>query len=283
MGAATAIMYGSCDATISCMILDSAFTDLTRLAEEMVEKVKEQGINVPNFVVSVTLRMIKSSIKSQAGFSIRHISPISHVNRCFIPTMFVAGDHDCFIDKQHSQRLHACYAGDKNIVIVDGDHNSSRPRYLLQSACLFLQSCMQLSPCAELVVPMGTNLFLPPWLREDVGMKALALDTAIEKARADASSLSDGRAWLSVNDAGAPGQQRVQKQRSKQFSKDCKKSSEVPLEKGQLRGRSCTYASRNEITSHTAADFTSSSELPDMSKRQKDIQSSLFKMLGQRE
>ncbi|KAL3800601.1 hypothetical protein ACHAW5_001069 [Stephanodiscus triporus] len=291
MGAATAIMYGSRDATISCMILDSAFTDLTRLAEEMVEKVKEQGINVPNFVVSMTLRMIKSSIKSQAGFSIRHISPISHVNRCFIPAMFVAGDHDCFIDKQHSQRLHACYAGDKNIVIVDGDHNSPRPRYLLQSACLFLQSCMQLSPCAELVVPLGTNLFLPPWLREEdggprgeaVSMKALALDRAIEKARADASSLSDGRAWLSVNDAGAPGQQRVQKQRSKQISKDCKISSDIPLDKGQLRGRWCTYASRNEITSHTAADFTSLSELPDMSKRQKDIQSSLFKMLGQRE
>lgn len=42
MGAATAIMYGSRDPTISCMILDSAFTDLTRLAEEMVERGKEQ-------------------------------------------------------------------------------------------------------------------------------------------------------------------------------------------------------------------------------------------------
>ena len=88
MGAATAIMYGSRDPTISCMVLDSSFTDLTRLAEEMVEKGKEQGVNVPNFVVSVALRMIKSSIKSQAGFSIRHLSPISHVNRCFIPVSY---------------------------------------------------------------------------------------------------------------------------------------------------------------------------------------------------
>ena len=125
MGAATAIMYGSRDPTVSCMVLDSPFTDLTSLAEEMVEKVKEHGLNVPNFVVSVALRMIKRSVKSQAGFSIRHISPISHVHRCFIPALFVAGEHDDFIDKQHSKALYAKYAGDKNIVIVDGDHNVS--------------------------------------------------------------------------------------------------------------------------------------------------------------
>jgi len=125
MGAATAIMYGSHDPTISCMILDSPFTDLVRLCEEMVQKVKDQGLNVPNFVVSVALRMIKRSVKYQAGFSIRHISPISHVHRCFIPAMFVAGEHDDFIDKQHSRCLHAKYAGDKNLVFVDGDHNVS--------------------------------------------------------------------------------------------------------------------------------------------------------------
>lgn len=125
MGAATAIMYGSRDPTISCMILDSPFTDLVRLCEEMVQKVKDQGLNVPNFVVSVALRMIKRSVKYQAGFSIRHISPISHVHRCFIPAMFVAGEHDDFIDKQHSRCLHAKYAGDKNLVFVDGDHNVS--------------------------------------------------------------------------------------------------------------------------------------------------------------
>ena len=292
MGAATAIMYGSRDATVSCMILDSAFTDLTRLAEEMVDKVKEQGINVPSFVVSMTLRMIKSSIKSQAGFSIRHISPISHVDRCLIPAMFVAGEHDGFISKRHSERLHARYAGDKNIVIVDGDHNSPRPRYLLQSACLLLQSCMQLSPNLELVVPMGTNLLLPPWLIEEGGgprgdadrMKKLATNRANEKARTESSTLSDERAWLSVDDSGATGQRVLQRHRSQPSSKDCDSRPEISLEKARLRSRSYTIASRNEtIPSHTAVDFAASSELPDMSKRQKDIQSSLFKILGQRE
>ena len=44
----------------------------------------------------------RSSIKSQAGFSIRRIAPIEHVNRCFIPAMFVAGDNDAFINKRSS-------------------------------------------------------------------------------------------------------------------------------------------------------------------------------------
>jgi pimeloyl-ACP methyl ester carboxylesterase len=241
MGAATAIMYGSRDPTLSCMILDSAFTDLNGLAVEMVEKVKEQGINVPNFVVSMTLRMMKSSIKSQAGFSIRRIAPIEHVNRCFIPAMFVAGDNDAFINKHHSKRLYEMYAGDKNIVIVDGDHNSLRPRYLLQSACLFLQSCMQLSPSMELVIPMGTNLYLPPWLSSD-----------------------DNTPRSSFRSGSRQQHLQVQDQQSFRFIDSLDNGSnstdDYPPEK---------------------IDYIMSSELPDMNVRQKDIQSSLVKMLCQ--
>ena len=273
MGAATAIMYASRDPTISCMILDSSFTVLTRLAEEMVEKGKEQGVNVPNFVVSVALRMIKSSIKSQAGFSIRHLSPISHVNRCFTPAMFVAGEHDDFINKKHSIKLHAKYAGDKNIVIVDGDHNSPRPRFLLQSSCLFLQSCMQLPPSLELVVPLGTNLLAPPWICQATFSKYMAM----EKARAEAST-SGGRKWLPI-DGVAQQQQQLQRQRSQPVAS--RKSGLPPaamsIEKG-TRTRSTTDAS-----TPTAADYAGVSELPDMSERQKEIQQSLFMMLGQQE
>ena len=276
MGAATAIMYASRDPTISCMILDSSFTDLTCLAEEMVERGKDQGVNVPNFVVSVALRMIKSSIKSQAGFSIRHLSPISHVNRCFTPAMFVAGEHDDFINKHHSIKLHAKYAGDKNIVIVDGDHNSPRPRFLLQSSCLFLQSCMQLPPSLELVVPLGTNLLSPPWICQATFSKYM-LGKAMEKTRAEAST-SDGRKWLPI-DGVAQQQQQLQRQRSQPVAS--RKSGLPPagmsIEK-ESRTRSTTDAS-----TPTTADYAGVSELPDMSERQKEIQQSLFMMLGQQE
>ena len=40
MGAATALFYSETDPSIAGMILDSAFADLTMLAEEIVEKVR---------------------------------------------------------------------------------------------------------------------------------------------------------------------------------------------------------------------------------------------------
>jgi hypothetical protein len=80
MGAATALMYGDRDPSIACMVLDSSFSSLVRLAEDMVEKGKEAGMvstSTPKFLVNMAIRFIKSSVQSRAGFNIRDISPIS--------------------------------------------------------------------------------------------------------------------------------------------------------------------------------------------------------------
>ena len=166
MGAATALMFGDRDPSIACMILDSSFADLTQLCEEMCEKGREQGIVVPGFVVSVALSMIQRSVKKQAGFNIKAISPISHAEKCFIPALFVAGEHDDFIKKHHSEALHARYAGDKNIIIVEGDHNSPRPKFMFDSASIFLQTCLQIPAEWTLQVPVSMNLMCPPWYFE---------------------------------------------------------------------------------------------------------------------
>lgn len=166
MGAATALMFGDRDPSIACMILDSPFADLTLLCEEMVEKARAQGIVVPGLVVSVALRMLQSSVKKQAGFNIKQISPISHADKCFIPALFVAGEHDEFIQKHHSEALHAKYAGDKNLIIVEGDHNSPRPKFMFDSASIFLQTCLQIPNEWALEVPISMNLMCPPWYYE---------------------------------------------------------------------------------------------------------------------
>ena len=36
----------------------------------------------------------------------------------------VHASEDTFVGKHHSEQLAAAYAGDKNIVLVEGDHNS---------------------------------------------------------------------------------------------------------------------------------------------------------------
>lgn len=170
MGAATALMHGDRDPSIACMILDSPFADLTQLAEEMVEKGREQGINVPNFAVNVALRMIQSSVRKQANFNIKHISPIAHADKCFIPALFVAGEHDDFINKRHSEAIHAKYAGDKNLIIVEGDHNSPRPKFMFDSVSIFLQTCLQIPNSWALRVHPGMNLMAPPWYFPGIGM-----------------------------------------------------------------------------------------------------------------
>jgi pimeloyl-ACP methyl ester carboxylesterase len=166
MGASTALMYGDRDPSIACMILDSPFSDLTQLCEELVEKGREQGIVVPNFVVNMAIRMLQGSVKKQAGFNIKSISPISHADKCFIPALFVAGEHDDFIKKHHSEQIHQVYAGDKNLIIVEGDHNSPRPKFMFDSASIFLQTCLQIPNSWALPVPVSMNLMCPPWYFE---------------------------------------------------------------------------------------------------------------------
>jgi len=77
--------------------------------------------------------MIRSSFKKQAGVDIKHISPIAHTDKCFILALFCAGEHDGFINKRHSQEIHARYAGDKNMIVVEGDLNSPMPKYKIHA------------------------------------------------------------------------------------------------------------------------------------------------------
>jgi pimeloyl-ACP methyl ester carboxylesterase len=87
MGAATALLHGERDPSIAGMVLDSAFASLTMLAEEMVEKGKEHGVNVPGFVVRLAIRWIRSSVQKMAGFDIHDLTPIEHADKCVLTTL----------------------------------------------------------------------------------------------------------------------------------------------------------------------------------------------------
>ena len=223
MGASTALMHGDRDPSIACMILDSSFADLTRLCEELVEKGKEQGIHVPIIVTQLAIRILQASVRKQANFNIRDISPISHADKCFIPALFVAGEHDDFINKKHSQDIHDRYVGDKNIIIVEGDHNSPRPKFMFDSVSIFLQTCLQIPQTWALKTHPGMNLMAPPWYFSGP----------------------------STNSIGLRGS-------------DIRKHSSAPS--------AASRRSRNEIVVE---------ELGMTTERQREIQSSLYKMLGQ--
>lgn len=88
MGAVTSLLHGDRDPSIAGMVLDSPFSNLKVLVNELAKA----HTKVPGFLVSTALKMVAGTIKGKANFDISKLSPIDHVNECFIPALFATGD-----------------------------------------------------------------------------------------------------------------------------------------------------------------------------------------------
>jgi len=145
MGAATALLHGHRDPSIAAMVLDSPFSSLERLAKEVIDQAQIK--HKPDLLVRAFMRMMRNTIVKRSGLDILKLRPIENVDTCFIPALFVAGSGDQFIPPSHATDICDKYAGDKNILLVEGNHNSRRPGYFLDSVSIFLH--------ARLCVPAG--------------------------------------------------------------------------------------------------------------------------------
>lgn len=141
MGAVTALLHGDRDPSIAGMVLDSPFSSLNKLAHELASSFA----NLPSFLISTTLWTIKKTIKGKADFDIDKLQPIKHVDKTFIPALFLTANGDDFIAPHHTELLHEKYSGDKNLVRVDGDHNTPRPPFFLDSAMIFFINTLQVN------------------------------------------------------------------------------------------------------------------------------------------
>jgi len=139
MGAVTAIMYGDRDPSIAGMVLDSPFCSLKVLTEEMA---KEKASSIPNFILNKGVSMIRDTIKEKAKFDINDIEPKVYAERCFIPALFCHALNDTFVNVHHSKDLYNVYAGEKNITFVEGEHNSARPNFFLDSVAIFFYNSL---------------------------------------------------------------------------------------------------------------------------------------------
>eukprot|EP00008_Paramoeba_atlantica_P013909 CAMPEP_0201475458 /NCGR_PEP_ID=MMETSP0151_2-20130828/886_1 /ASSEMBLY_ACC=CAM_ASM_000257 /TAXON_ID=200890 /ORGANISM="Paramoeba atlantica, Strain 621/1 / CCAP 1560/9" /LENGTH=366 /DNA_ID=CAMNT_0047855559 /DNA_START=192 /DNA_END=1292 /DNA_ORIENTATION=- len=139
MGAATAIMFGSSDPSIAGMVLDSPFSNLNKVATELVEV---NQIKLPKIVISGALKLIKKRIQERAGFDIEKLNPIDSADSCFIPALFVHGKDDNFILPHHSNDIQKKYGGESNLIQVEGDHNSERPSFCIDSITIFLHNTL---------------------------------------------------------------------------------------------------------------------------------------------
>lgn len=139
MGAVTALLHIGRDPSIAGAVLDSPFADLRQLSEELARTYTK----LPGFVLSAAISLVRKTIKKKAGFNIDELKPIDYVANSFIPVSFIAAKDDTFILPAHAQKLFEKYAGEKTLKIVEGDHNSVRPEFVMDSITIFFHYILQ--------------------------------------------------------------------------------------------------------------------------------------------
>eukprot|EP01098_Paradermamoeba_levis_P001572 TRINITY_DN1183_c0_g1_i5.p1 TRINITY_DN1183_c0_g1~~TRINITY_DN1183_c0_g1_i5.p1 ORF type:complete len:372 (-),score=96.68 TRINITY_DN1183_c0_g1_i5:140-1255(-) len=152
MGAATSLMYGAMDPSIAGMVLDSPFASLPQLATELAES---NQVKIPKLMLSAAIKLIKKSIQKKAGFDLNECEPIKYAGTCFIPALFAHGEGDTFIQPHHSKQIQEKYEGDKNLILFEGDHNSSRPEFFYDSVAIFFHNTLLVDEDADLAKNAG--------------------------------------------------------------------------------------------------------------------------------
>ncbi|KAJ6869992.1 hypothetical protein NC652_035793 [Populus alba x Populus x berolinensis] len=126
--------YGAEDPSIAGMVLDSAFANLFDLMMELVDVYK---IRLPKFTVKMAVQYMRRVIQKKAKFDIMDLNCLKAAPKTFIPALFGHASEDKFIQPHHADLIFNSYAGDKNIIKFDGDHNSSRPQFYYDSVSIF--------------------------------------------------------------------------------------------------------------------------------------------------
>ncbi|XP_020100396.1 uncharacterized protein LOC109718539 isoform X2 [Ananas comosus] len=139
MGAVTSLLYGAEDPSIAGMVLDSAFSNLFGLMMELVDVYK---IRLPKFTVKMAIQYMRRVIQKRAKFDIMDLNTVQYAPKTFIPALFGHASADIFIQPHHCDLIYEAYAGDKNIIKFEGDHNSPRPQFYYDSVSIFFYNVL---------------------------------------------------------------------------------------------------------------------------------------------
>lgn len=97
---------------------------------------------IPIFIAKVVNTFIRKTVKGKTGMDINKLNPIDYAHKCFIPALFVVAKGDDFVRPHHGDAIFEKYGGDKNIIRVEGDHNSDRPYFMLDSVSIFFHNVL---------------------------------------------------------------------------------------------------------------------------------------------
>jgi len=97
--------------------------------------------------------VVRMRIQVLAGFDTEDLCPANHVDKSFIPALFVTARDDTFILPHHTKSLFDAYSGDKELEVIDGDHNSERPLDALERSADFFCRAFRFGAFAEESIP----------------------------------------------------------------------------------------------------------------------------------
>jgi hypothetical protein len=144
MGAVTAILFAEKNlykrfCHISCLVLDSPFSSVST----MVSDVAKNQMNLPSFISSMGLHIMKNTIKSKINFDVTLLEPIVSVQKLTIPAAFIYAKEDKLVYPIRMNEYYNVYRGKNKILIPsEFEHNSDREPACLQQAYGFIQNAM---------------------------------------------------------------------------------------------------------------------------------------------
>jgi pimeloyl-ACP methyl ester carboxylesterase len=163
MGAACSILYASNDPDIGFLILDSPFTSLREVSEQLISSYKI----FPKKLFDAIFSGVRQSIVDYANFDLLEVSPVQHIDKCHMPAIFLHATKDQLVSVSQSRELYEKYPGDKYLLELGGGHNSTRPAAVLERVVEILTDIINApNGCPEVVEEgMKTIRAVPPSFR----------------------------------------------------------------------------------------------------------------------
>lgn len=152
MGAATSILRAAEDWSIGAIVLDSPFSSLPVVAQELVNS----KIPIPEFMMNMALSRVRREILERANFDIEDLLPIRSAARARSPALFATAEDDDFILPHHTYDIHRAWGSEMTkLVTFDGGHNGVRPKWFLEEGAEFLATRLK-DPLSSVLPTPGT-------------------------------------------------------------------------------------------------------------------------------
>ena len=140
MGAVCALLSTEIIDDIYLLILDSPFSSLKILCQEISKK----NLYLPKIIFDFAWHIIKNKIKKIVNFDLDSLELIKVAKNCIIPSFIFCGSEDELVDSSHSKKIfNSLNTSDKDFLLVEGGHNTKRPPQIMEKISKFILERMQ--------------------------------------------------------------------------------------------------------------------------------------------